>query len=67
METPIILVGMACIIYLTAEIAAAAARRPAGAGGTARFGAVDSETGRELDVTLDRRARPRDRRTLSHA
>jgi hypothetical protein len=64
---PIIFVGLACIIYLTAEIAAAAARRPTGAGGSARFGAVDLETGRELDVTLDRRGRPRDRRTLTHA
>jgi len=64
---PIIFVGLACIIYLTAEIAAAAARHPSAAGGRARFGAVDLETGRELDVTVDRRGRPRDRRTLSRA
>jgi len=49
--------GIACVAYTAAELAAAAARRPAW-----RFSAVDLDSGRELEVMVDRRARADRRR-----
>ena len=52
--------GLACVVYTTAEIAAAAGRsRAAG-----RFGAVDLGTGRDVAVVLDRRTGPSPSRAL---
>jgi hypothetical protein len=48
------LVGMACVAYTALEIGRAWRRPP-----PALFGAVDAQSGRPLDVTLDRRARGR--------
>jgi hypothetical protein len=51
---PLPLVGVACVIYLVAEIALAAGR----CRGTSRFGAVDVSSGRPIDVVVDRRNGP---------
>jgi len=55
---PITLLGMACVIYVLAELSLAAGRcrKPARSAG---FGAVDASTGRPIDVVLDRRRVPR--------
>jgi hypothetical protein len=47
--------GVLCVAYTAVEVA----RAWSGAPGAARFGAVDAETGRRIEVTLDRRTRAR--------
>jgi hypothetical protein len=47
------LLGVTCVAYTAAEVARAWRARPPG------FGAVDAESGRRIEVTLDRRARSR--------
>jgi hypothetical protein len=49
-------IGVGCIAYTSFEIARAWGAQPNG-----RFGAVDAATGRPIEVTLDRRARSRQR------
>ncbi len=48
---PLSLAGIACVIYVVAEVSLAAGRCRA----PARFGAVDVSTGKEIDVVVDRR------------
>jgi hypothetical protein len=60
MDLALILLGMACTVWTTAELAGAAARRSR----CAEFGAVDLGTGEEILVTVDRRRR--DRRVPFH-
>jgi hypothetical protein len=57
MDLLLILGGVACVAYTAAELAAAAARSPA-----SRFSAVDLDSGRELDLEVDRRVARVDRR-----
>lgn len=47
-------IGVGCIAYTSFELARAWGKQPTGS-----FGAVDAATGRPIEVTLDRRARPR--------
>ena len=57
MELLLILGGVACVAYTAAELAAASAR-----GSALRFSAVDLDSGRELDLEVDRRVTRIDRR-----
>jgi hypothetical protein len=57
MDLVLILGGIACVAYTVGELAAAASRRPA-----LHFTAVDVDSGCELGVEVDRRARRVDRR-----
>lgn len=57
MDLLLTLGGIACIAYTAAELATAAARRPA-----LRFSAVDLDSGHELDLEVDRRVARADRR-----
>lgn len=62
MDPLLVALGLACVAWTAAELALAGSTRsrrstPSG------FGAVDAATGREVPITVDRRRRPRDRRS----
>jgi len=55
MEPLLLILGSGCLAWTAAELSRLM-QRP-----TARFGAVDPERGREIEVVLDRRTRSRRR------